>query len=247
MGHRGDGRPRAERQRTRSASAPRQPATAPVRCSRARRALSAAEQGGEVPHNRRAGGALPGSAAPRGGAGRAPAARVALGRPRLGNAQRRMRKEECVDASERALRYFRSPAAPPSRGGLLDWALDPRPAAGRGGAADARRARRRPALGAGDLGRAALLAMLGRIDEAWALAEARADHLREVTPAGPSRATRVPRDDRDDRRRPAARVPPPGRADRGIPAPAATVSRVSPRLLLARDLCRLGRFEEAEP
>ena len=34
--------------------------------------------------------------------------------------------------------------------------------------------------GAADLGRAVLLAMLGRIDEAWPLAEARSDHLREV-------------------------------------------------------------------
>ena len=35
--------------------------------------------------------------------------------------------------------------------------------------------------GASDLGRAALLAMLGRIDEAWQLAEARSEHLREVS------------------------------------------------------------------
>ena len=35
--------------------------------------------------------------------------------------------------------------------------------------------------GASDFGRATLLAMLGRIDEAWPLAEARAEHLREVS------------------------------------------------------------------
>ena len=35
--------------------------------------------------------------------------------------------------------------------------------------------------GSQDLARAALLAMLGRFDEAWPLAEARSSHLREVT------------------------------------------------------------------
>ena len=35
--------------------------------------------------------------------------------------------------------------------------------------------------GSQDLPRAALLAMLGRFDEAWPLAEARSNHLREVT------------------------------------------------------------------
>ena len=35
--------------------------------------------------------------------------------------------------------------------------------------------------GSQDRPRAALLAMLGRFDEAWPLAEARSSHLREVT------------------------------------------------------------------
>ena len=52
--------------------------------------------------------------------------------------------------------------------------------------------------GDGDLARAVLLAMLGRFDEAWPLAEARSAHLREVT--GGADGRRVPRGDRDDRR-----------------------------------------------
>ena len=46
--------------------------------------------------------------------------------------------------------------------------------------------------GDGDLARAVLLAMVGRIDEAWPLAEASSDHLREVT-GGVGRATSTSR------------------------------------------------------
>ena len=91
-----------------------------------------------------------------------------------------MQNDEAVVAAERALHYSRLAGDSPSGHAGLDWALilGPRPADE--GAADARRNRHRSAPGSMDLGRAVLLAMLGHIDEAWQLAEARSDHLREV-------------------------------------------------------------------
>ncbi len=93
----------------------------------------------------------------------------------------RMQNDEHVVAAERALHYSRVAGDSPSFTAGLDWALilGPRPAD------EALRSLEeidagRPA-GASDLGRAALLAMLGRIDEAWQLAQARSDHLREVS------------------------------------------------------------------
>ncbi len=161
------------------------------------------------------------------------------------SAQRRMRIEESGAALERALRYFRLAGSSPSTGALeLDWTslIGPRPADEGLRMLDELAGDRPP--GDGDLGRAALLAMLGRIDEAWPLAEARADHMREVGSAAPpewhlaliamiegdlERACRHWAD--------LIEALPPG--SDGI--------AVSPRFLLARDLCRLGRFDEAEP
>ena len=87
--------------------------------------------------------------------------------------------------------------------------------------------------------------MLGRIDEAWPLAEARSDHLREVTGgscAGDRYLGLIAMIEGDRQR--ACRhhaelidALPPG--SDGVAA--------SYRLMLARDLCYLGRFEEAEP
>jgi class 3 adenylate cyclase/tetratricopeptide (TPR) repeat protein len=162
-----------------------------------------------------------------------------------GSAQRRMRLEESGAALERALRYFRLAGSSPSAGALeLDWSsiIGPRPADEGLRMLDELAGDRPP--GDGDLGRAALLAMLGRIDEAWPLAEARADHMREIGSAWPpewhlaliamiegdlERACRHWAD--------LIEALPPG--SDGIAA--------SPRFLLARDLCRLGRFGEAEP
>ena len=91
-----------------------------------------------------------------------------------------MQNDERVDAAEQALRYSRLAGDSPSGTAELDWALilGPRPADEGLRMLDELAAGRPP--GAADLGRAALLAMLGRIDEAWPLAEARSDHLREV-------------------------------------------------------------------
>ena len=106
-----------------------------------------------------------------------------------------MRNDESVAAFERALRYFRLVGDSPSSVTLeLDWSLilSPR-AADEGLRMLTSLAPGRPP-GDGDLARAVLLAMLGRIDEAWPLAEARSDHLREVTgggwPTGTSRRSR---------------------------------------------------------
>jgi hypothetical protein len=101
----------------------------------------------------------------------------------------RMRLDDAVDASERALRYRRLAGDSPSGMGF-DWSLilGPRPADEGLRMLDELAAGRPP--GAADLGRAVLLAMLGRADEAWPLAEARSDHLREPAAAGtPARNT----------------------------------------------------------
>ena len=92
----------------------------------------------------------------------------------------RMQNDDDVYASQQALRYRRLAGDSPSST-RMGWALilGPRPADEAMRILDELDAGR-PA-GADDLGRAALLAMLGRIDEAWPLAEARSSHLREVT------------------------------------------------------------------
>ncbi len=96
-----------------------------------------------------------------------------------------------------------------------------------------------------DLGRAVLLAMLGRIEEAWPIAEARSDHLREVTRRSGAglhylAAIAMVEGDRERACRHHAELIesfPPG--SDGLAS--------SWRLLLALDLCYLGRPEEAEP
>ena len=155
-----------------------------------------------------------------------------------------MRNDESVAAFERALRYFRLVGDSPSSVTLeLDWSLilSPRPADEGLRMLDELAPGRPP--GDGDLARAVLLAMLGRIDEAWPLAEARSDHLREVTGGvmadGHLAAIAMIEGDRPR----ACRhhmdlidaLPP------GSDGMAATW-----RLPLARDLCYLGRFDEAE-
>ena len=73
-----------------------------------------------------------------------------------------------------------APATPPRTRGL-DWSLilGQRPADEVMRTLDDLAALRR--VGAVDLPRAALLAMLGHFDEAWPLAEARSNHLREIS------------------------------------------------------------------
>jgi class 3 adenylate cyclase/tetratricopeptide (TPR) repeat protein len=158
--------------------------------------------------------------------------------------QWRMRNDESVAAYERALRYFRLVGDSASSVTLeLEWSmvLSPRSADEGLRILDELAAGRPP--GEGDLARAVQLAMLGRFDEAWPLAEARSDHLREVTGGvmadGYLAAIAMIEGDRQR----ACRhhmdlidaLPP------GSDGMAATW-----RLPLARDLCYLGRFGEAE-
>ena len=98
--------------------------------------------------------------------------------------------------------------------------------------------------GSQDAPRAALLAMLGRFDEAWPLAEARSNHLREVTGNtsqdgyGSLSLIAAIEGDRERACRYSAEelevI-----ADVAIPA-------ATHKGMLARELCYLGRFDEAE-
>jgi tetratricopeptide (TPR) repeat protein len=99
-------------------------------------------------------------------------------------------------------------------------------------------------LGAQDLPRAAVLAMLGRFDEAWPLAEAAASHLREVTgntsPDGDSYLALIATIDGDRERACRYRT-------EGIKVIARyAIAAATGKANLARELCYLGRFDEAE-
>jgi class 3 adenylate cyclase/tetratricopeptide (TPR) repeat protein len=157
----------------------------------------------------------------------------------------RMQNDECVDASWQALRYFRLVGDSPSETiSLLDWALilGSRPADEGLRMLDELAPDRPP--GAADLPRAALLAMLGRFDEAWPLAEARSAHLREVgdgSYAGEEYLALIATLEGD--------------RERACRHHAEHIDRLPPGndlavrsywLILARDFCYLGRFDEAE-
>ena len=138
-----------------------------------------------------------------------------------------------------------SRVTPPRGTAGLDWALilGPRPADEALRALDEIDTGRPP--GASDLGRATLLAMLGRIDEAWQLAEARSDHLREVNGdsfAGDEYLAVIAQieDDRERACRHTAKLV-------GGAPPGSDGVMASWKSMLARDLCYLGRFDEAEP
>ena len=157
----------------------------------------------------------------------------------------RMRNDESVAAYERALRYLRLAGDSPSSVTLeLEWSLilSPRPADEALRMLDELAPGRPP--GDGDLARAVQLAMLGRFDEAWPLAEVRSNHLREVTGGawggeGHLAAIASIQGDRQRACRHYAELidalPP------GSDGLAATW-----RLPFARDLGYLGRFDEAE-
>ena len=87
--------------------------------------------------------------------------------------------DDVVEALLQALRYQRLAGSSPSMP-YLEWSLIIGPR-GRRGDTDDGRARRLAAPGFPGRPAALLLAMLGRFDEAWPLAEARWSHLREVT------------------------------------------------------------------
>ena len=88
--------------------------------------------------------------------------------------------DDVVEASLQALRYQRLAGYARSET-WLEWSLiiGPRPAGDAMRMMDELADRRPP--GSQDAPRAVLLAMLGRLDEAWPLAEAQSNHLREVT------------------------------------------------------------------
>ncbi len=157
----------------------------------------------------------------------------------------RMQNDEYAAAAEQQLHYARLAGDSPSGTAGLDWALilGPRPADEALHAFEEISEGRPP--GWSDFGRATLLAILGRIDEAWPLAEARSEHLREVSGNASSGAEYLEliammEGDRERACRHTAEFidgAPPG--SDGVMA--------SWKSMLARDLYYLGRIDEVEP
>jgi class 3 adenylate cyclase/tetratricopeptide (TPR) repeat protein len=98
--------------------------------------------------------------------------------------------------------------------------------------------------GSQDLPRAVLVAMLGQFEEAWPLAEARSAHLREVTGEKSLAAHEFLAliADIEGNRERACRY----RAEMIEATADAAVAAAVARSYIARDLCYLGRFDEAE-
>ena len=155
----------------------------------------------------------------------------------------RMQNDENVHASQQALRYRRLAGDSPSDTGI-EWALilGPRPADEAMRMLDELAAWRPP--GSQDLPRAALLAMLGRSDEAWPLAEARSSHLQEVTgntaQEGHLYLWLIATIEGDRERACRHNADMIEVISSGVSVAAAFQS------FQARDLCYLGRFEESE-
>jgi class 3 adenylate cyclase/tetratricopeptide (TPR) repeat protein len=156
----------------------------------------------------------------------------------------RMQNDEAAEAAEQELRYARLAGDSPSDTTGLDLALilGPRPADEALQAFEEISEGLPP--GASDLGRATLLAMVGRIDEAWPIAQARYEHLREVSgdsSAGAYLGLIAMMDgDRERACRHTVELieeAPPG--SDGVMA--------SWKSMLARDLYYLGRIDEVEP
>jgi class 3 adenylate cyclase/tetratricopeptide (TPR) repeat protein len=154
-----------------------------------------------------------------------------------------MQNDDDVEASLQALRYQR--LAGYSRSDAdLEHALiaGSRPAGEAMRIMDELVAWRPP--GSQDLPRAALLAMLGRFDEAWPLAEARSSHLREVTGNTSADAhfyLSMIATIEGDRERACRYAVEQIEVIAQAAVPAATV-----KSRLARELCYLTRFDEAE-
>jgi class 3 adenylate cyclase/tetratricopeptide (TPR) repeat protein len=154
-----------------------------------------------------------------------------------------MRHDDEFEAALQALHYQH--LAGYSRSDTwLEWALftGPRPVDEAMRIMDELAVSRPP--GSHDLPRAALLAMLGRFDEAWPLAEARSSHLREVTgntsPGVYMYLTAIATIEGDEER--ACQY----RAEMiNVVAEAPGVA-AGGKAIFARSLCYLGRFNEAE-
>ena len=160
-------------------------------------------------------------------------------------ANARMQNDEDAEAAERELHYARLAGDTPSDTTGLDMALilGPRPAD------EALHALEQIAEGlppgASDFGRATLLAMLGRIDDARRLAEARSEHLSEVSgdfSPGAEYLGLIALIDGDSEsacRHTAEFI------DKAPPGSDGVMA--SWKSMLARDLYYLGRIEEVEP
>jgi class 3 adenylate cyclase/tetratricopeptide (TPR) repeat protein len=156
----------------------------------------------------------------------------------------RMQNDDHVQAAQQALRYRRHAGDSPLDV-WIEWPLilGPRPADEAMRMLDQLDALR-PKEG-GDLPRAALLAMLGRSDEAWPLAEARSSHLREISgntlQDGHTYLWLIATIEGDRER--ACRH----NADMiEVLVPASPSVAAAFHSLQARELCYLGRLEEAE-
>jgi class 3 adenylate cyclase/tetratricopeptide (TPR) repeat protein len=151
--------------------------------------------------------------------------------------------DEVVEALLQAVRYQRLAGYSRSET-YLEWALilGPRPVDEAKRMMDEVAVLRPP--GSQDGQRAALLAMLGRFDEAWLLAEARSSHLREVTGDASRDAYEylaMIASIEGDRERACRYVAEAIERITHVVIPAATT-----KSRLARELCYLGRFDEAE-
>jgi class 3 adenylate cyclase/tetratricopeptide (TPR) repeat protein len=159
-------------------------------------------------------------------------------------AHHRMRNDAAVGAAACAVSYQHLGGGS-SMGEIFDWALVLGTRAAEEGLRmlDELEGSRPP--GAGDLSRAVHLAMVGRFDEAWALAQARAHHLHEVTgsPAQGADYLALLANIEGDRERAC-------RHHRdllaAIPSGSDSIA-ASFELPLARDLCYLDCCAEAEP
>jgi class 3 adenylate cyclase/tetratricopeptide (TPR) repeat protein len=154
-----------------------------------------------------------------------------------------MQNDDQFETSLQALRYQRLAGYSRTDTGLeFALILGPRPADDALRMMDELAVSRPP--GSQDLARAALLAMLGRFDEAWPLAEARSSHLREVSgntsPDGPSCLSLIATIEGDRER--ACRH----RADMIEALAPYAVPAATAKSHLARELCHLGRIDEAE-
>jgi class 3 adenylate cyclase/tetratricopeptide (TPR) repeat protein len=159
-------------------------------------------------------------------------------------AQHRMRNDTAVEAAARGMAYQRLGDGA-STSDIFDWALILGTRSAEQGLRmlDELEGGRPP--GAGDLSRAVHLAMLGQFDEAWALGQARADHLHEVTGSAGDGASflALVASIEGDRERACRHY-----RDLLAAIPSGTESiAASYELPLARDLCYLGRYEEVEP
>jgi class 3 adenylate cyclase len=155
----------------------------------------------------------------------------------------RMQNEDDVNASMRALHYRRLAGDSPLDS-QYEWPLiiGPRPANEALRTIAELETWRAP--GATDLPRAVFLAMDGRFDEAWPLAEARADRLREISGVAFYSSLYLwiiatIEGDRDRATRHAGELVEVVGTTTSVGATFTT--------MFARELCYLGRFEEAEP